>query len=169
MLLLGVGHDEDFTRFVESSWAALVRTGRLLAPDPAAGEDLAQVALLKTYRRWSSVDDPLAYTRTVMSRLALRAGQRRWRGEVPTLSMPERSTPDAALGVESAMVLERALSALPPEQRAVVVLRYYCDCSEAEIARMLRCSVGTVKSRAHRALVALRVDQARDEMEVGDE
>jgi RNA polymerase sigma-70 factor (sigma-E family) len=164
-----VARDEDFSSFVATSWPALVRTGRLLARDPQSGEDLAQAALLTTYRRWGSVTDPVAYTRTVMARLAVREGRRRWRGEVPAASVPERVFGDAVLAVDDADVVSRALSVLPADQRAVLVLRYYCDCTEAEIAEALQCSVGTVKSRAHRALVALRVDRALDEMEVGDE
>lgn len=164
-----MGYDAEFSAFVVSAWPGLVRTGRLLAPDPSTSEDLVQAALVKTHARWQSVDDPLAYTRTVLARLAVRAGQRRWRGEISTGAVPERTAPDVLDGVDAADALDRALAVLPVEQRAVLVLRYYCDYTETEIAGALKCSVGTVKSRAHRALVALRVDRSLDEMEVGDE
>ena len=163
-----MGYDAEFSAFVASAWPDLVRTGRLLAPDPALGEDLVQSALLKTYLRWGSVDEPLAYTRTVLTRLAIRAGQRRWRGEIPTAEVAESPAPDSLGDVDVTEAIERALAALPPKQRAVLVLRYYCDCGEAEIAAALGCSVGTVKSRAHRALTALRLDASLDQMEVGD-
>jgi RNA polymerase sigma-70 factor (sigma-E family) len=164
-----LGYEGEFSSFVAAAWPSLVRTGRLLAPDPATGEDLAQAALLKTYAQWQSVDDPMAYTRAVLARLAIRAGRRRWRGEVPHAVLPERATqPDALKDVDSADAVERALAVLPAEQRAVLVLRYYCDCSEVEIAAALQCSVGTVKSRAHRALAALRMDGSLDDVEVGD-
>jgi RNA polymerase sigma-70 factor (sigma-E family) len=164
-----VGYDEDFSAFVVSSWPLLVRAGRLLAPDPSASEDLVQAALLKTYQRWGSIGEPMAYTRTVLVRLAIRAGRRRWHGETPTQPMPDVVGSDPLALVDSADGVRRALAALPAEQRAVVVLRYYCDLSEADIAAALGCSVGTVKSRAHRALAALRLDPALDHVEVGDE
>jgi RNA polymerase sigma-70 factor (sigma-E family) len=164
-----VSHDEDFAAFVAASWPALVRTGRLLAVDSASAEDLVQSALLKTYSRWRSIHDPGAYTRKVLARLAIRAGHRRWRGEVPTAELPETPAPDEAAGVDSADAIRRSLARLPADQRAVIVLRFYCDFTEADIAEALGCSPGTVKSRAHRALVALRATAAFDDLEVADE
>jgi RNA polymerase sigma-70 factor (sigma-E family) len=164
-----VSHDEDFAAFVAASWPALVRTGRLLAVDSGSAEDLVQSALLKTYSRWRSIQDPGAYTRTVLARLAIRAGRRRWRGEVPTAELPETPGPDDAADVDSADAIRRSLARLPADQRAVIVLRFYCDFTEAAIAEVLACSPGTVKSRAHRALVALRATAALDDLEVADE
>lgn len=164
-----MSRDEDFGAFVAASWPALVRTGRLLSADVAIAEDLAQSALLKTYLRWRSIDDPGAYTRAVMARLAMRAIRRRWRGEVPTAELPERPGPDEAYDVDSADAVRRALARLPADQRAVITLRFYCDFTEAQIAEVLGCSPGTVKSRAHRALVALRATAATDDLEVADE
>jgi RNA polymerase sigma factor (sigma-70 family) len=91
-----------------------------------------------------------------MARLATRWRSRRWRGEVPTDPMPERHSGDHAADVTVAEVVRRALAGLPPAQRVVLVLRFFDDRSEPEVAAMLRCSVGTVKSRTSRALTALR-------------
>ncbi len=164
-----MSHDEDFAAFVAASWPALVRTGRLLAPDAASVEDLVQSALLKTYARWRWIQDPGAYTRTVLARLATRGARRRWRGEVPTAELPETTGPDEAADIDSADAIRRSLARLPAAQRAVIVLRFYCDFTEAEIADALACSPGTVKSRSHRALVALRASVELDDVEVADE
>jgi RNA polymerase sigma factor (sigma-70 family) len=91
-----------------------------------------------------------------MARLATRWRSRRWLGEVPTDPVPDARTDDPVAGVPEALAVRRALGALPAAQRAVLVLRYFDDRSEAEIAEMLHCSVGTVKSRASRALQSLR-------------
>ena len=154
-----MGSDEAFRAFVAARYPALVRAARLLAADPAQAEDLTQSALVKTYVRWSSLRAPGAaesYTRTVLVRLALRGGRRRWRGELPTAQLPEPPGRDVYGAVDEADAVRRALAALPADQRSVLVLRYYLELSEAEIAETLHCSPGTVKSRASRALTALR-------------
>ena len=149
--------DDAYAGFVTASYPALVRTGYLLTGDRNLAEDLVQQCLLTTYRAWSRLDDAgsaEAYTRTSMVRLATRC--RRWRAEVPTEQIPEPSSGDHAPGVVNADLVRRALAALPATQRAVLVLRFFDDRSEQEVASMLRCSVGTVKSRTSRALTALR-------------
>lgn len=153
---------EAFSAFVTARYEALARTAFLLTGDRGHAEDLVQTALLKTLRGWDRLRDPdaaTAYTRTVMVRLAGRWSRRRWRGEIPTqlfdASGPE-SDRDAALDVQA------ALRALPWQQRAVLVLRYFDDLSEHETAAVLGCSDGTVKSRAHRALAALRASGLLD-------
>lgn len=153
-----MSRDEEFRAFVTVRYAALVRTARLLAADRAQAEDLVQSALLTTYTHWRSIHDPSAaggYTRTVMVRLAIHGGRRKWRGEVPSV-VPDVSGPDVYAEVDDADAARRALAKLPVDQRAVLVLRYYLQLSEAEIADVLRYSPGTVKSRASRALAALR-------------
>lgn len=151
---------EGYRAFVVARYPALVRTARLLAADPAQAEDLAQSALLTTFLHWRSIREPAAaeaYTRTVMARLAIKSGRRRWRGEVPSDHLPEIAViGDAYGGVDEGEAVRRALRSLPVEQRAVVVLRYYADMSETQIAEALHCSPGTVKSRCSRALSALR-------------
>lgn len=153
--------DEEFREFVAGRYPALVRTARLLAPDPAQAEDLTQSALVRTYVRWHTLHAPgaaEAYTRTVLVRLAMRATRRRWRGELATERLPEPAGAgaDAYVEVDETDAVRRALATLPADQRAVLVLRYYAQLSEAEIAETLRCSPGTVKSRASRAIAALR-------------
>jgi RNA polymerase sigma-70 factor (sigma-E family) len=156
-----VGEDEEFAAFMRGRYAALVRAGSLLVGDTAAGEDLVQTALTKTALRWGRLADKgaaEAYTRTTMVRLAGRWGRRKWVGERPVAVLPEGITPDPTARMDTADALAGALSRLPHQQRAVVVLRYYEQLSEQETAAVLGCSVGTVKSRASRALAALRAD-----------
>jgi DNA-directed RNA polymerase specialized sigma24 family protein len=82
--------------------------------------------------------------------------RRRWRGEVPSGQLPESAGPDGYSSVDSRQALRAALAKLPPRQRAVVVLRYHQDMSEAQVADLLGVTVGTVKSQAAKALAALR-------------
>jgi len=118
-----------------------------------------QTALVSAYPRWHRVEQPAAYLRTVMTRTAIGWRARRWNGEHATDPLPDRvQHGDALAEVDLGGVVRRALMSLPVEQRAVVVLRYFDDCSEAEIAQVLGCSTGTVKSRASRALAALRAN-----------
>ncbi|MGH3743571.1 MAG: SigE family RNA polymerase sigma factor [Mycobacteriales bacterium] len=149
--------DEGFERFVLAAYPGLMRRAFLLVGDHGHAEDLVQGALTTAYLRWRKVREPHAYLRTVMTRSAIGMRTRRWRGEYPTDPLPDRPRPeDPQADVDLADAVRRALMALPPEQRAVVVLRYFEDCPEAEIAEILGCSAGTVKSRASRALAALR-------------
>ena len=151
--------DDDFRDFVDSSYGRLLRTGYLLTGDRWAAEDLTQSALTKTYFAWRRIEDldkAEAYTRTAMVRLQLRWRRRRWTGEQPTGVLPEVPAADRTAEIALADAAQRALAGLPDAQRAVLVLRYFHDCSEAEIATALKCSVGTVKSRASRALQTLR-------------
>lgn len=150
----------SFATFVGSRYAGLVRFGVLLTGDRGHGEDLVQSALVKTYRAWGRLHpdgQPEAYTRTVMERMAWRMVRRRWRGEVPTAEPPERvEATDRYAAADDADAVLAALRLLPAQQRVVLVLRYWEDLSEAEIAARLGCSAGTVKSRASRAVDFLR-------------
>lgn len=153
------GDDDEFAAFMRGRYAALARAGALLVGETAAGEDLVQAALTKTAMRWDRLADKgaaEAYTRTTMVRLAARWSGRKWRAERPMSPMPETSGPDETARADTADALAGALARLPHQQRAVVVLRYYEQLSEQETAAALGCSVGTVKSRASRALAALR-------------
>jgi RNA polymerase sigma-70 factor (sigma-E family) len=152
-----VAEDDDFTRFVVESYASLIRRAFLLVGDQGRAEDLVQTSLMSLYPRWDRVQEPAAYLRTVMTRTAIGWRARRWTRELPTEAMPELAMDrDQTADLELADSVRRALMELPAAQRAVVVLRYFEDCSEAETGRVLGCSVGTVKSRASRALAALR-------------
>ena len=149
---------EGFDTFVAAQSRGLVRFGWLLTGDRHAGEDLTQTALLRAWRKWDRVeaaDDPLRYVRSIMVNAYLTSRRRRWRGEVPTAELPEPSY-DPHLAQDLRQELLLALRRLPPRQRTVLALRYYADCTEAETARLMTCSVGTVKSQSAKALVTLR-------------
>lgn len=149
-----------FASFVSSRYSALVRYGVLLTGDRHLGEDLVQSALVKTLLAWRRLHpdgQPEAYTRTVMERTAWRMARRRWRGEIPTDRLPEvLDATDGYARHDLADAVLAALRRLPAGQRVVLVLRYWAGLSEAEIAARLGCSPGTVKSRAARAVTALR-------------
>lgn len=137
----------------------LVRHGTLLTGDAGHGEDLAQEALVKTYRAWSRLHpggDPEGYTRRVMARAAWRASRRLWRREIPTGVIPEPGTADPYEPHDTATLVLDALRDLSAQQRVVLVLRYWAGLSEQEIADVLKCPAGTVKSRASRAIDTLR-------------
>lgn len=152
--------DEEFSRFVADAYAGLVRFGAFVVGERSGGEDVTQAALMKVYRSWPRIEDKAAagaYTRKVMVRLAQRGRRRRWSGERPT-----PIDPDAVCAVDRtdelavADLVQRALAGLPAGRRAVLVLRYFEMCSEAETAEVLDIPVGTVKSRAARGLSSLR-------------
>jgi RNA polymerase sigma-70 factor (sigma-E family) len=150
---------DPFAEFVSTRYRSLVRYGTLLTGDPGHGEDLAQDALVKTYRAWRrlhSTGNPDAYTRQVMVRAAWRARRRLWRREIPTVATPELPGPDPYEDRDLAQAVLAALRALPAGQRVVLVLRYWAEMSEQEIAAAVGCSAGTVKSRASRAIETLR-------------
>jgi RNA polymerase sigma-70 factor (sigma-E family) len=150
-----VPRDDEFAAFVAARYRALVRTGLLLTGDSGHAEDLTQSALIRTYLAWGRLHDPAnaeAYARRTLLRLALRARQRRWTGEIATGRGPNDGAgayaPSWAGPDDLALDVRRALAALPTGQRAVLVLRYLDDLSEADTARLLGISLGTVKSRA---------------------
>lgn len=138
---------------------ALARTGYLLTGDWARGEDLAQSALAITWSHWRTLRAPEAgeaYARRCMARLATTWWRRKWRAEVPTADLPEHAGESPYDAVEVAAAVTRALALLTPRQRAVVVLRYFDDLSEADTATALGCALGTVKSTHAAALARLR-------------
>jgi RNA polymerase sigma-70 factor (ECF subfamily) len=150
--------EQHFRAFVQARYDALVRTGYLLTGDHGHAEDLVQSALVRSYASWARTADPHhaeAYVRTVMVRLASRQRRRPWRTEIVTDHVPDLGA-DWTQGRVDALALRTELLALPVNQRAVIVLRYYEQLSEAETAAALNCSVGTVKSRTSRALAVLR-------------
>jgi RNA polymerase sigma-70 factor (sigma-E family) len=151
--------DREFAAYVAARQRSLLRTAWLLSGDWAAAEDLVQTALLRTWRRWDRVaaaGDPDAYVRRVVVTGYLSARRRRWTGELPTAAPPETAAVDGYGAADLRDALGRLLPALPPGQRAVLVLRHYEDLTEAQTAAVLGCSVGTVKSQNARALARLR-------------
>jgi len=152
----GVGFDA----FVAARSGRLLRTAYLLTHDHGLAEDLLQTALAKAWFAWSRIEgEPEPYVRKVMVNTFVSMWRRKWNGEHPTEVLPEHGY-DAHGDVAGAQDLWDALGRLPRRQRAVVVLRYFDDLTEAETARLLGCSVGTVKSQTAKALAKLRVDDA---------
>ncbi|MDP3711141.1 MAG: SigE family RNA polymerase sigma factor [Mycobacteriales bacterium] len=153
---------EGFDEWVAATAPRLHRTAYLLVGDWALAQDLVQHACASTWSRWSSVESPEAYARSVMARTASAWWRRTWRGEVPTDVLPE-SVDDPWSDVDSRDAVARALRSLPSKQRAVVVLRFFDDLSEADTAAALGWPVGTVKSTTSRALAALRATDLSEE------
>jgi RNA polymerase sigma-70 factor (sigma-E family) len=151
-----------FDTFVAGRGAALQRTAYLLTGDWALAEDLLQTALARVYPRWNRIvrDDAEAYVRKVIVNTWSSWWRRKWRGETPTDELPEHATTDPYADADRRDAVRLALGRLPAKQRAVVVLRFHEDMSEAQVAATLGISVGTVKSQASKALAKLRADAA---------
>jgi RNA polymerase sigma-70 factor (sigma-E family) len=158
-----------FDGVVAARGQRLQRTAYLLTGDWALAEDLLQTALARAYPRWRWIegDDPEAYVRKILVNTWSSWWRRRWRGEVPTETLPDRparsghsSGDDEYDAVDRRDALESALARLPKRQRAVVVLRYHDDLTEAQVASLLGISVGTVKSQASKAFRSMRSDTA---------
>ena len=151
----------DFDSFVAQSTDALLRTAYLIVGDLPEAEDLVQETLLKVAGRWSRVrrmEHPVAYARRILVNLALGGAARRGRrrGELTGEALPDHGPePGESDAVDTQDELMRALAALPPRQRTVLVLRYFLDLPEAEVAAAMKCSLGTVKSTASRGLARL--------------
>ncbi|MER5750054.1 SigE family RNA polymerase sigma factor [Streptomyces sp. NPDC002088] len=152
--------EAQYEEFVRARWSRLVRTAYLLTGDAHHAEDLTQTALAKAYRSWRRVsrsDNPEAYVRRMLVSCNSDRFRKRRVAEALTSVPPERAGRDEAVGrVDERGALLAALAELPPRQRAVVVMRYWEDLSEAEVADVLGCSPGTVKSQASKALAKLR-------------
>jgi RNA polymerase sigma-70 factor (ECF subfamily) len=158
---MNVGREQAFCDFVTARSGALLRTAYLLTGDRGQAEDLLQTALTKTYLSWNRIRDPgavEAYVRRTMTTTATSWWRRRWHGERPSEDAPAApdSGPEPAAAVGERDEVWRLLRTLPAKQRAVLVLRFYEDLSEAEIAESLGVSRGTVKSHTARAMAALR-------------
>ena len=151
--------EDEFREFVTVRSGALLRTAYLLAGDWSTAEDLLQTALTKTYLAWKRLGQIEAvepYARRVLVNTATSWWRRRWHGERPTEFLPETAAPDRLDEQLDRDVLWKHVKALPARQRAVLVLRFYEDMSEAQTAAMLDISAGTVKSQTSRALGTLR-------------
>lgn len=153
--------DRDFADFVRARSTPMLRSAWLLTGgDWALAEDLVQTALSETWRRWDRVarmDSPHAYAHKAMVNTFLRWRGRRWSGEIATAELPDRAAHSHGFGhVDTRESLRHALAQLTPNQRAVIMLRYFEDRSEAETAQLMGCTAGTVKSQAAKALARLR-------------
>ena len=148
-----------FDEYAAGAWPWLYRYAYLLAGNHADAEDIAQQTLVKAYRSWSRIqkaDSPTAYLRRIVTTTFL-SHQRPMRHRLELLTDAPPETGQAPPGTpEDRMALWPHVKDLPERQRAVIVLRYYEELSEKDIARVLGCTRGTVKSTAHRALKSLR-------------
>ncbi|MFJ4851286.1 MULTISPECIES: SigE family RNA polymerase sigma factor [unclassified Streptomyces] len=158
------GPDAEFSRFVAARWRSLTHTAYLLTGDFHEAEDLVQTTLARVYPHWHRLRPESAeqYVRRALVNTNRSRHRRRRIAHLLFASVPDtRPVPDDGAGVggvEGNDALTRMLSVLPERQRAVVVLRYCEDLSAEEVADVLGCSVGTVKSQASRALAKLRTD-----------
>jgi RNA polymerase sigma-70 factor (sigma-E family) len=151
---------EDFSAFATSRWPGLVRLAFGLTGDRWLAEDIAQTALARAYVAWrrvSRADDPDAYLRRILVNASNRRFRRRRVTEQPG-NPPETAIDGPAELVGERAALLAALRQLPPRQRAVIVLRYWADLTDAQIAATLGCSPSTVRSQLSRALAKLRED-----------
>jgi RNA polymerase sigma-70 factor (sigma-E family) len=150
---------DDFAAYVHARQRAFVRFAYLLTGDAHEAEDLVQSAFAKVYRRWDSIHGfPDAYVRRTIVNEHASWWRRTWRHrEVVDSRLVEVLDPAAGEVAGRDAELWARVVGLPRQQRAVVVLRYYEDLTEAQTAEVLGCTVGTVKSHASRALGALRV------------
>ena len=155
-----MARDDEFAAFVKARGTSLYRLAALLSGSPSDGEDLLQIVLEKTYRRWGrleAITTPEAYVRQGLAN----AARSHWRVQLRRSEHMVDDLPEAAVtGAEDTMLVRHslldALAALTRQQRAVIVLRYFADQDEAEVARLLGCSIGTVKAHSSRGLQRLR-------------
>ena len=153
--------DHGFREYVTRRSQSLLRTAYLLTGNRADAEDLVQAALAKTYQAWDRIEDRRAldgYVRKAMVNTHISWWRRRRVDEYPTDEIPDLAVADAAGDSDLQDTLRRAIDRLPRRMRAAVILRYYEDMTEAEVAVALGVSLGTVKSTVSRAVAKLRID-----------
>jgi RNA polymerase sigma-70 factor (sigma-E family) len=152
--------EDDIDTFLAARWSSLFRLACLLTGSPTEADDLLQESLVKVYLRWTKISRtqvPEAYVRRMIVNTLVSRSRRPYKRR----ELLEGTIAAMAVGSSEDIVLDRAqvwplVCALPVRQRAVIVLRYYEDMSEQEIADVLGCSTGSVKSQAHDALTSLR-------------
>ena len=153
--------DAAFRDYVLARGTALLRTATMLTGNRADAEDLVQAALASTYLAWDKINDYAsldAYVRRAMINTHISWWRRRKLDEFPTDELPDQVVADHARDRDLAEVVRRALDRLPRRMRAAVMLRYFEDMTEPEIAALLGVSLGTVKSTVSRAVARLRAD-----------
>ncbi|MFG1708412.1 SigE family RNA polymerase sigma factor [Nonomuraea sp. M3C6] len=150
--------EDEFHDYVRARGPSLLRAAHQLTGHPLDAEDLLQNALTKTYLAWDRIEDRGAldgYVRRAMVNINISQWRRRKLEEYPSDELPETPPEPVSVG-DVHELLEQALNELPERMRAAIVLRYYEDMTEPEIARTLGISVGTVKSTVSRAMAKLR-------------
>lgn len=151
--------DARLSEYVRGQWPSLVRYATLLCGDAVEAEELVQSALVRVALRWPFVrdkDNPDGYVKRAIVHGQINRWRRFGRHETVVSLVPDVAVGDGLAALDEHDAVRRALSTLPPRQRAVLVLRYLDDRSEQETAAALGCSVGTVKSQTHKALAKLR-------------
>lgn len=150
---------DSFVEFVHASSARLTRLATMLIGQRQGADDLVQAAYERTLRHWPRLNrdgDPEAYARKILVNLAIDVGRQRARRPELLTQPPEVAIHDSSDLLSERMRVLDALRQLPRQQRAVIVLRHYQDMSEQQIADVLGCTAGTVKSTASRATKRLR-------------
>ena len=150
--------DAEFSAYVAARRPQLFRAACLLCGDPHRAEDIVQDALVRLYRAWdrvSSVENVDAYVHSMMVRVFLDEKRRGW-WKVRLFGSPPERPAESPGALENRTVVRAALDRLPPRQQAVLVLRFLCDLPVAEVAEILDCSAGTVKSQTSHGLDTLR-------------
>ena len=153
--------DAEFREFVGTRGRSLLRSAYMLTGNLADAEDLVQSALAKTYQAWERIQDRKAldgYVRRAMVNTHISWWRRRRVDEYPTDDIPDQPAADTSGNSELHDTLQRAIDKLPQRMRAAVLLRYFEDMTEAEVADILGVSQGTVKSTVSRAVAKLRTD-----------
>jgi RNA polymerase sigma-70 factor (sigma-E family) len=156
---LRTDEEHEYVQYVRSRLPRLHRVAYLVLGDGDRADDAVQDALTVLYRRWgrlAEVDSLDAYVHTMVVRACLAYRRRTWSRVVLRGAAPDRAVESGSAAVDDRVILRQALYRLPPRQRVVVILRFLCDLSVADVARVLGCSEGTVKSRTHHGLRGLR-------------
>jgi RNA polymerase sigma-70 factor (sigma-E family) len=159
--------DAELADYVGARWPRLVRAAVLLGCTPTEAEDVVQGVLERCVRKWSQVrraDDRDAYVHRMLVNAFVSSRRRRWHNELPVAAVPAHAGADATAEVDDADVMARALDRLSTDHRTVVVLRYYAQLSEQQMALVLQIAPGTVKSRLSRALRDLAEDPQLDDL-----
>jgi RNA polymerase sigma-70 factor (sigma-E family) len=152
------GSDSEFLAYVDGRVTALRRTAYLLCGNAHEADDIVQEALTKLYVRWPrrhSIDNLDAYVNTMLIRIFVDGRRRGWWKVALTNRIPDRAE-TAEQPMEERSEVRAALAELPPRQQAVLVLRFLCDQPVREVAELLNCSEGTVKSQTSVGLTHLR-------------
>jgi RNA polymerase sigma-70 factor (sigma-E family) len=155
-------YDEEFDLFVASAWPRLRQAAFALTGQSADAEDLLQGVLARAYAGWPRVrrDDPVAYVRRALVNAYIDTWRRRRRIRVdPVDVVPDSESADLSSDADDRADLKALLAALSQRERSMVVMRYYLDLPEQEVARLLDCSTGTVKSTCSRAMGKLRLSE----------
>ena len=164
--------DGDFSAYASARWRTLVRSAVFLGCDLDEAHDLVQTTLLRCYTAWrkvQSADNRDAYVYRILLNCHRDRRRRRWWGERPTATLPERSAINATDAVDVADAVHRALGDLSKVNREVVVLRYFAHLSERETAEILGIAPGTVKSRLSRALAQLATSSQLSDLSEGSQ